>query len=237
MTRHIILPDVGQRRLVFYLAMEEYVADNIGEGFFLWQVPPTVIFGRNQDMAAEVNIPFCEENGIAMFRRKSGGGCVYSDWGNLMISYITRGTNVENVFSAYLEKLASCLSGLGLDIATTHNNDVLIGGRKVSGNAFFKRPSSSIVHGTLLYNTDFTQLSKAITPSQEKLQSHGVKSVRQRVANLVDIGLDMSLEDLKSYLIAHFSDSEYVLTPEEVANIEEIEKTYLDFSFIIGKNH
>ena len=82
------------KRLVWYLAAEEYFAKNIAKLntenhsgiFFTWIVPPTVIFGRHQVMANEVNIPFCQTNHIAMYRRKSGGGCVYADEGNLMIS-------------------------------------------------------------------------------------------------------------------------------------------------------
>lgn len=232
---HILLPDDKERRLVFYLAMEEFVADNLGEGFFIWQVPPTVIFGRNQDMEAEVNVPFCEEHGIHMYRRKSGGGCVYSDWGNIMISYVVGRTGVEDVFAEYLNRLAEVLGSLGLAAATTSHNDVMVGDRKVSGNAFFARPSSSIVHGTLLYNSDFAMLEKAITPSKEKLESHGVKSVRQRVANLRDLGLKLSAEELKDLLVKSFCDSERVLTEEEIRCVENVEKSYLDPAFIRGK--
>ena len=87
--KHIVLPDNRPRRLVFYLAMEEYVARNLNEKecFFMWQVAPTVIFGRNQVLETEVNLPYCQANNIAIFRRKSGGGCVYSDMGNIMLSY------------------------------------------------------------------------------------------------------------------------------------------------------
>lgn len=234
--RYISLPDDSRRRLVFYLAMEEYVADVLGEGFFLWQVPPTVIFGRNQDMEAEVNLQYCREHGIQYYRRKSGGGCVYSDYGNVMISYVVPSGGVRDVFSDYLDKLCSALSGLGMDAVSSSNNDVLVGGRKVSGNAFFVHPSASIVHGTLLYDADFTELSRAITPSREKLESHGVKSVRQRVANLKDLGLELDIQGLKDTLKTAFTDSEYVLDSSDIAAIEKIEATYLDPAFIIGKS-
>lgn len=232
----IRFPDIGQRRLVFYLAMEEYVADALGEGFFLWQVPPTVIFGRNQDMEAEVNIPFCEEKGIACYRRKSGGGCVYADMGNLMISYITRTTDVSLAFRDYLEKLCEALRGLGLPAVSTTHNDVMVGDSKVSGNAFFARPESGIVHGTLLYDVDFSMLARAITPSREKLESHGIKSVRQRVANLRDIGLTLSMEELRDYLVRFFCDGSLTLDAVQLARIEQIENTYLDPKFLLGKS-
>ena len=84
--KNIVLPDSVDRSLVFYLAMEEFVAGEIdSDALFVWRVNPTVIIGRNQDLEAEVNMEFCRRNGIEVVRRKSGGGCVYADKGNIMI--------------------------------------------------------------------------------------------------------------------------------------------------------
>ena len=86
--RYIIPP--ANRRLVWYLAMEEYLAKHVAEDLFVtWIVSPTVIFGRHQVMEAEVNMAYCRANSIATYRRKSGGGCVYADEGNLMMSMIS----------------------------------------------------------------------------------------------------------------------------------------------------
>jgi len=232
---HILLPDNAERDLNFYLAMEEYVASRIGEGFFMWRVAPTVIFGRNQDMSSEVNTSYCTEQGIKMFRRKSGGGCVYSDWGNLMISCITPRTAVDTAFANYLESLCECLKGLGFDAVRSEHNDVMIGGSKVSGNACFAMSESTIVHGTLLYDTDFEAMQKAITPSQEKLQKHAVKSVRQRVANLVELGLDLSMEELQNRIVDYFVTDELTLSALQLCEIEQIAKSYCDPAFVLGK--
>ena len=114
-------------------------------------------------------------------------------------------------------------------------NDIQIGGRKVSGNAFYKVPGKSIVHGTLLFASDFERMQQAITPSAVKLQSKGVASVRQHVTNLSE-HTDMPIEEFKRYLIDRFCDSERMLTAAEIARIEEIEQTYLDESFFNGSN-
>ena len=170
---HIVLPDDGQRLLVFYLAMEEYVPRILGqlpgpkgshEAFFTWQVPPTVIFGRNQVMEAEINLEYCREHKVNLFRRKSGGGCVYADLGNIMISYITDSTDVAFNFDRYLQRLTLILRKAGLNAERSGRNDILVNGRKVSGNAFFHKPEASIVHGTMLYDSDFEALTSAITP-------------------------------------------------------------------------
>lgn len=220
------------RRLVFWLALEEWAVAHASGSLFVWNVGPTVIFGRNQDMEAEVNVAYCREHGIEMYRRKSGGGCVYADGGNLMISYITSEPEVNKAFDTYLSSLASALKGMRLDAVRTEHNDVLVSGRKVSGNACYATPTGCIVHGTLLYDTDFTEMEHAITPSKEKLDSKGIKSVRQRVANLKEFGVDFSFDDLGTRVVDYFCDDTQCLTFAQLAEVLEIEKTYLDENFI-----
>lgn len=262
---HIALPDSRQRRLVFYLAMEEYVARHISElpvndngmkeAFFMWQVPPTVIFGRNQVMEAEVNMPYCKSNGVQLYRRKSGGGCVYADMGNIMLSYISDSTEVAFTFDRFLQRIALLLRNIGLDAERSGRNDVLVDGKKVSGNAFFLLPKASIVHGTLLFDSDFDALQKAITPSDAKIRSKGVESVRQHVINLREAieadpdGMYRNMADIslfKEYLLNSLCGDlpsgsgrikEYILDDEQVRQIEEIEAGYLDPDFLNGKNH
>lgn len=245
---HIPSPD--NKRLVWYLAMEEYMAQHVAdqEIFFSWIVSPTVIFGRHQVMEYEVNIPFCREHGVQMYRRKSGGGCVYADRGNLMLSYITPDTHSEQVFQRYLDIISDALRQLGFPAVKSEHNDILIDGHKVSGNACYALPTGTIVHGTLLYNVDFSALQQAITPSKEKLAKHGVQSVRQRVGNLVDLqGMIpdfeqhtnavamQSIENIAKYFGDTLCNRSRALTPEEIAAIDVIEQTYLAPAFIAGK--
>ncbi len=239
----ILLPDNSQRRLVFYLAMEEYLAKRPSgdDMMFFWNVPPTVIFGRNQVMSAEVNVAWCREHNILMYRRKSGGGCVYSDEGNLMISCISSYTDVNSAFGAYLNNLARALRGLGVPAEVSGRNDIMIEGRKLSGNAFQLFQDRSIVHGTLLFDSDFDALIQAITPSESKLDSKGVSSVRQRVVNLREClgevaeakGVD-DIPSLIDYLAGELCDAVETLTEDDVLAISEIERTYLDPDFIAG---
>ena len=233
--QHIVLPQGPSRRLSFFLAMEEYVAEVFGSGFFVWSVDPTVIIGRNQDLPSELDRDFCLSNGIDIIRRHSGGGCVYADRGNLMISCITRRGSVEAIFPEFLERLASFLRGLGLDAVRTERNDVTVGGRKVSGSAFFAHPSASIVHATLLLDTDFSMMARAITPPAEKLERHGVKSVRSRVANLSEFSIRPDAEAMEMALCREFCDSETILSDDDIQKIEVIEESYRKLDFILGK--
>ena len=231
--KNIVLPDKTERSLAFWLAMEEFVAASAeDEAFFLWRVSPTVIIGRNQVLEAEVNLEYCRQHQVKVVRRKSGGGCVYADRNNIMISYVSPRGEVSAVFDRYLSALTACLCSLGLQAEKSGRNDILVEGRKVSGNAFHQLPDRSIVHGTLLYDTDFDALEEAIRPPVEKLQRHGVASVRQRVGNLKDYlsgSAISSVEDLERFVIEHFCDGEIVLPPESIAAIEALAAGFEQF--------
>lgn len=225
--KNILLPDNKERSLAFYLAMEEFVAEwSEGEAFFVWRVLPTVIIGRNQDLEAEVNMGYCLGHGVRVVRRKSGGGCVYSDKGNIMVSFVSRRGEVSAVFDRYLSALTACLCSLGLNAEKSGRNDILVDGRKVSGNAFHQLPDRSIVHGTLLYDTDLDALEEAIRPPVEKLERHGVASVRQRVRNLKEYVSPVTIEALEKHLVEYFCDGEVALTAEDVEKIEVMASEY-----------
>ena len=222
--KYLSLPDNATRILPFYLAMEEYAARILGEEdiFFMWQVDPTVIFGRNQLIASEVNVDYCKEHGIAFYRRRSGGGCVYADQDNIMFSYITRSDEVQTTFSAYTTAVASMLQGLGLHATASDRNDVLIDGR-------------NIVHGTMLFDTNMEHMLNAITPSREKLTSKGVESVRSHITTLSE-HLTMDIDAFKRYVRETLCDGEISLTADDVTEIERLTLPYLEPAFLWGND-
>ena len=235
---YIHLPEKTTHKLSFYLAMEEHIARHLNTGddcFFMWQVHPSVIFGRNQLIGKEVNLPYCQEHGIQIYRRKSGGGCVYADMSNVMFSYITRDENVNLTFNSYLNMVVSVLAELGIEAYASGRNDILIGDRKVSGNAFYHIPGHSIVHGTMLYDTDMKNMVGAITPSDEKLVSKGVESVRQHITLLKD-HTDITLSEFMEFVKKKLCQSEYRLQDNDIRSIEEIEREYLSDDFVYGNN-
>jgi len=234
---YIALPDNHPEALSFYLAMEEYVAHRIEEDdcFFMWQVKPSVIFGRNQLIENEVNLDYCRRHGIQTYRRKSGGGCVYADMGNIMLSYITKDENVNFTFNRYINMVVLVLRRLGIKAEASGRNDIMIGGRKVSGNAFYHIPGKSIVHGTMLYDTDMRNMTGSITPTDGKLLSKGVQSVRQHIALLKDY-VSIPVDELKAFIRNSLCTRELMLSDDDIENIKEIEKEYISPEFIYGNN-
>lgn len=232
----------GPRRpLPFYLAAEEFAARHMPadeDYFFMWIVEPTVIVGRNQLIDTEINIGYCRQQGIDIARRKSGGGAVYSDLRNIMMSYITAsGADTAATFAAYTEKVAAFLRTLGIDARAGSRNDVGIGddGRKVSGNAFYRLGARSIAHGTMLYTVDTERMAAVLTPSDTKLRSKGVESVRSRVTCITRFRPDLSIDDFMAAIRRYMTDSSITLTPVQVAAVEEIEKPYHTDEWLRGR--
>lgn len=234
---YVNIPENKNRLLTFYLAAEEYVANNFDrkDYFFMWQVNPTVIFGRNQLIENEVNLEYCKNHDIKTFRRKSGGGCVYADMNNIMLSYITDEGNVNFTFNKYINLIVFMLNKLGVNAVASGRNDIMIDGRKVSGNAFYHTPKRNIVHGTMLYDTDMQNMVGSITPSDTKLISKGIQSVRQHITLLKDY-IDLSLEEFKAFMKQQFCDEEITLTEKDIEQIKIIEQEYLSDEFIYGNN-
>ncbi len=231
--KYIALPDDTVRRLSFYLAMEEYVARHTDDvdSFFMWQVRPSVIFGRNQVLQNEVNVDYCREHGIELYRRKSGGGCVYADMSNVMFSYVTREGNVNFAFNRFVQMVLLVLRKMGIEAVGTTHNDIMIGNRKVSGTACYHLSDCSIIHSTMLYDTDMENMLNAITPGTEKLQAKGIQSVRQRITLLKDY-TTLSLDEFKAFVRTTLCDSERLLTADDVKAIELLEREYTDVEFI-----
>jgi len=224
--RLLHLPE--NQSLAFYLAAEEYLSEHGSEAyFFVWQTRPTVIIGHHQVLEDEVNLPYCRAHSVDIFRRKSGGGCVYSDEGNLMLSCISRNPHPQEAFSTFLDTLVRALQRLGFAAVTTAHNDVLIDHRKVSGSACHTTPSGTIVHSTLLLSSNVEALQQAITPSAEKLSHNGVQSVRQRVVTLAELGQTDKSAILRSVISTFCDDlSPLSLSADDLSAIRAIEETY-----------
>lgn len=213
------------RPLSFYLAMEEYVAKHVYQDedlFYMWRVTPTVICGRNQVIEDEVNLDYCRQHHINVFRRHSGGGCVYADMDNVMLSYVTKGDDVVVAFDRYMAMLVKAFNAIGIPAERNDHNDILIDGKKISGNALSHTGGMIMAHGTLLYDTDMENMSHAITPSKAKLSHNGVKSVQQRITFLKD-HTTMPLLDIISGVKRNLCDKEITLSPADEQGIHELE--------------
>ena len=237
--KYILLPEPDTiHQLPFYFAVEEYVARHYtdDEYFVGWRVNPTVMLGRNQLIDNEVNTGYCKLHEIDIFRRKSGGGCIYADERCIQFSYISRTSNANEAFACYMQRMARMLQGLGIDARLSGRNDILIDNAKVSGCAFYQLPGRSVLHNSLLFDTRLDHLSNALTPAKEKLQSKGVESVKQRVMNLAAY-THLGISAFMDYVRRKMCGMEVLqLTDEDMQGVSELEKELASDSFVYGKN-
>ena len=171
----------------FNMALEDYLlteSDRDEDLFMLWQNRPTVVVGRNQNTVEEINQTFIEQRGITVVRRLSGGGAVYHDQGNLNFTFVLNdGRDFAN-FEKFTRPVIKALARLGITAENDGRNDIVIAGRKFSGNAQCKHGSRLLHHGTILFASAIEDMVQALNPSGVKITSKGIKSVRSRVTNI-----------------------------------------------------
>lgn len=230
-------PHTEGRRAAFYLAAEEYIAAHLPEDnyLFTWQLSPTVVMGRNQVAHQEINLDFCRAEGIDVIRRKSGGGCIFADRNNIMVSLVTGGGPVEPLFEEYAAVVAEGLCRLGAEVTVAGRNDIVMrNGGKVCGNAFYHMPQRNIVHGTMLYDTDMRLMSGALCPDPVKLKAAGVASVRSRIGLLKE-QLGFGVERLRTELRHILCNRTVSLDDTQIADIEKIEAGYYEPEYLFGQ--
>lgn len=173
---------------------------------YLWQNERTVVIGRNQRASAECNVEQLERDGGHLARRRSGGGAVYHDLGNLNFTFVT--TVQEYDQAAQTDIILSAVRALGIDAERTGRNDLVVeGNRKFSGHAYYHTGTGSSHHGTIMVAVDVEALGRYLTVSPLKLEAKGVRSVRSRVTNLAALRPGITIADLKDALRSAFADA------------------------------
>ena len=170
------------------IALETYLVENrlVDEPILLFYInDPSIIVGRNQNTIEEVNQAYVEEKGIRVVRRMSGGGAVYHDRGNFSFCFIKDDDGSFRDFASFTQPVIQALHKMGAKGAELKGrNDLLIDDKKFSGNAMYAKNGRMTAHGTILFDADLDEVTKALKPRKEKFESKGIKSVRSRVTNI-----------------------------------------------------
>ncbi len=215
----------------FNLATEEYLLRNFKENcFMLWRNKPSIIVGKHQNALAEINYQYVKENNIDVIRRLSGGGTVFHDLGNLNFTFIQSLASNENLvdFKRYIKPIVSVLNQLGVNAIHEGRNDIMIEGRKVSGNAEHVFKNRVLHHGTLLFSSQISDLSKALKVNPLLYNDKGVKSVKSRVTNINKYLLvEISVLDFQNKILDYMSHTEsnfesYFLSKSDIDHINKL---------------
>lgn len=208
------------------LAVEEHLLRTVPEDgciLYLWQNENTVVIGQNQNAWKECRTALLEQEGGKLARRLSGGGAVFHDLGNLNFTFLVPSDCYD--LERQLRVIREACAALGVETETSGRNDVLAGGRKFSGNAFYHSQGKSYHHGTLLISADMQKMGRYLNPSRAKLEAKGVASVRARVVNLRELQPDITVPAMRQAMLRAF---EHVYG----ARAERIAEEALDEDFL-----
>ena len=228
----------------FNLAMEQHLFDTAGKHediFFLWQNDNAIIIGKNQNAEAEINKEFVAKNGIKVVRRLSGGGAVYHDLGNINFTFITgtKGT-AEPDMQRFCEPVVALLRSMSANAYISGRNDILIGGKKISGNAQYVKNNRCLHHGTILFDSDLDIIEQALTPTDAKLKSKGVASIRSRIATVREHIGKCNIEEFKEklkYAVLGARFTKYHLTAGDKVTIEKLKnEQYATWKWNFGRS-
>ena len=198
----------------FNLATEDWIFRDMSADskvLFLWRNDRSIIVGRGQNVWSECDLKKVERDGVNVVRRHSGGGAVYQDLGNTCFTFMSGrepGLTTKDLYRRNNTILISALKSLGVDAQASGRNDLIVEREgqpfKISGSAFKESKDRCFHHGTMLMNVDLTRLGNYLTPDSKKLQAKGIKSVKARVLNLVEIAPAINHQDFCSALMEAF---------------------------------
>lgn len=217
------------------IAVENYLLSQPPDGdiaMYLWQNYRTVVIGQNQNPYTECNVTQLEQDGGYLMRRRTGGGAVFHDLGNLNFSFVVPYEMYDT--KRQFAVLQRAVESYGLDTEISGRNDVLCQGRKFSGNAFAKGRQQRLHHGTILIRTDVEMLQRYLKVKPAKLQKHGVSSVQSRVVNLSELEPEITAQNIIPNLIqafkAEYGSSLQMIDFDTLAAHPEVQELYAEFA-------
>jgi lipoate-protein ligase A len=212
------------------VAVDEALLEGHGHGstpdtvHFYTRSQPTVSIGQFQKVGEAVDLGECARRGVAVVRRRSGGGSIFTDSGQLIFAIVTTesvlGSAPAYAFKAVCGAVAESLRGLGVEAEYRPINDVEAGGRKVSGSAQLRRHGSVLHHGTVIVETDLETMDAVLKCSPVR-PSERVTRLCDLLVPPPDVGqVKIALTDgFRRLFAVEFEESE--LTESESAMVDE----------------
>ncbi len=220
--------ETGHNSGSWNMALDEVLMNGVGDTPILkiygWK-PSCVSIGYFQSMNEEVNVEKCKQVGIDCVRRITGGGAVFHE-SELTYSFISRNypQSIMQSYEMVCEMLILTLKKLGFDAKFSPLNDIIVGGRKVCGNAQTRKNGVMLQHGTMLLGVDVEKMFSLLKVPKEKISDKAIEDVKQRVFG-IGKKFDLVANTLKDSASETFSADQSLenITQEEAAATEVLD--------------
>jgi len=198
----------------FYEAVAEAVHRGTSPNTLIMLQPgsPYVCLGYHQDLETEIDVDLCKEKGLPVIRRSQGGGATYLDGDQVFYQIVAKDSpvvpiNVEEMFKGLLAVTVETYRRLGVEAEFKPLNDVVVGGRKISGNGAGMHESASILVGNVILDLDYDMMAGVLRVPDEKFRDKMAKSMRDWVTSLRrELGHSPSAENVKQTYVAAFKE-------------------------------
>jgi len=229
------------------LALEEYCLSKLDPGseYLLFYINrPSIIIGRHQNPFQEFNQKLARQKDILLVRRISGGGAVYHDPGNLNFSFITDFTEEKlDYFKILIKPILNTLQHLGVPVQLTEKNNILVDGKKISGNSQHTNMRRMLSHGTLLFDSDLDILQRVLSSNLAITNSRAVSSIKSKVTHISKhLRRPMGMDAFRAEMVGGMSEVfgeliEYRLTAEDWEAVDLLaQKKYKSWDWTYGRS-
>jgi len=199
----------GKNRAHWNMALDESLLIHLRDygptlRFYGWS-PAAISIGYFQSLEENVNIERAREMGVDVVRRITGGGAVYHKWEVTysIVLYPPPGKILDS-YRMIERGIIEGLKELGIEAQYSGINDIVVNGRKISGNAQTRKYGGLLQHGTILMDVDVDEMFSLLKVPQEKMRDKIIKGVKERVISLRHLNLDVEFEELQKILARGF---------------------------------
>jgi len=190
------LLDIGPIDPLETQTIYDMIAQGITEGesentlIICWPAKPLVSLGYFQEIEADIDTKFCRENNIVFTRRVIGGGGVYLDDGQMFYQLIgridspTTPRKIDDYYRKFLEAPVQAYRNLGIEAEFKPVNDLIVNGKKISGNGAGDVGDARILTGNLIFDFNFDMMVKVLKVPSEKFRDKIAQSLRERMTTI-----------------------------------------------------